>query len=69
MSDLPSPESFKRSGVTLNDAKPILRAYVLGRLRTLEEWIDVFIEVSASGYHDTTQDVFDDMRIGGSDEK
>ena len=32
MSDLPSPDSFKRSGVTLDDVKPIIRAYVMGRL-------------------------------------
>ncbi len=31
-SDLPSPESFKRDGITLDDVRPILRAYVLGRL-------------------------------------
>ncbi len=34
MSDLPSRESFKRSGVTLMDAKPILAAYVRGDLQT-----------------------------------
>ena len=38
MSDLPSRDSFKRSGVTLMDAKPILAAYVRGELKTEAEW-------------------------------
>ncbi len=32
VSDLPTRESFKRAGITLDDVKPILRAYVLGQL-------------------------------------
>ena len=35
---LPSRDSFKRSGVTLMDAKPILAAYVRGELQTEAEW-------------------------------
>jgi len=38
MSDLPSRESFKRSDVTLMEAKPILAAYVRGELKTDVEW-------------------------------
>ncbi len=35
---LPSRDSFKRSGVTLTDAKPILAAYVREELKTEAEW-------------------------------
>ena len=36
---LPSRDSFKRSGVTLMDAKPILAAYVRDELKTEAEWM------------------------------
>ena len=35
---LPSRDSFKRIGVTLMDATPILAAYVRDELRTEAEW-------------------------------
>ncbi len=38
MSELPSRESFKRSGVTLTDASPILAAWVREELKTEAEW-------------------------------
>jgi len=41
MSNLPSRDSFKRAGVTLMDAKPILAVYVRGELLTAAEWRDI----------------------------
>ena len=38
MSDLPTRDSLKRAGVTLNDAAPVLREYVRGNLKTEAEW-------------------------------
>lgn len=38
MTDLPTRNSLKRAGVTLNDARPVLRDYVRGVLMTEAEW-------------------------------
>ena len=45
---LPSRDSFKRSGVTLMDAKPILAAYVRDELKTEVEWREVTIDYEAA---------------------